>query len=107
MQELEVQVATLDSTVNKIQSSYNSLEAGKQASNSKLDKLCFLLTRLLPDLDAEEMDTSQSDGDAQNSQKSTSGQQKIPSTRIPSRSESSDPASKKSRNSQGTQLTRK
>ena len=59
-----MQVSTLDSTVNKIQSSNNSLEAGQQASNAKLDKLCRLLTRLLPDLDAEEMDTSQSDGDA-------------------------------------------
>jgi hypothetical protein len=59
-----VQVSTLDSTINKIQSSNNSLEAGQQASSAKLDKLCRLLTRLLPDLDAEEMDTSQSDGDA-------------------------------------------
>lgn len=53
MQELEVKVATLDYKVNKIQSSYNKLEAGQQASNAKLDKLCLLLTSILPDLEAE------------------------------------------------------
>jgi hypothetical protein len=107
VQELEIKVTTLDSTVDKIQSSFSKLEAGQKASNTKLDKLCLLLTRLLPDLEVEEMDTSQPDGYAQSSQKSSNGQQKNPSTRIPPRSESSDPASKKLRSGPGILHTRK
>jgi hypothetical protein len=106
VQELEIKVTTLDSTVAKIQSSFSKLEAGQEASNTKIDKLCLLLTKLLPDLEVEKMDTSQPEGDAQNSQKSSSGQQKNSSTRIPIRSESSDPASKKLRSGPGIQQTR-
>jgi hypothetical protein len=84
-----------------------SLKPDRKLTIPKIDKLCLLLTKLLPDLEVEKMDTSQPEGDAQNNQKSSSGQQMNPSTKIPPRSESSDPASLKLRSGPGIQQTRR
>ncbi|XP_045028526.1 uncharacterized protein LOC116916572, partial [Daphnia magna] len=56
---LEGKVASMDLTVRKVESSLNTLETGQLASNLKLDKICLLLTKLLPNLDEEEMDIEQ------------------------------------------------
>ena len=56
---LEAKVGKLDTTVNHVRESLATLEKGQQTSNSKLDRLVLLLTKLLPDTDTEDMDTSQ------------------------------------------------
>ncbi|KAK4030716.1 hypothetical protein OUZ56_024055 [Daphnia magna] len=56
---LEGKVASMDLTVRNVESSLNTLETGQLASNLKLDKICLLLTKLLPNLDEEEMDIEQ------------------------------------------------
>lgn len=83
VQELEIKVTTLDSTVDKIQSSVSKLEAGQKASNTKLDKLCLLLTRLLPDLEVEEMDTSQPDDDARVAKNPQTDNRRTPAPEFP------------------------
>lgn len=102
---LEGKVASMDLTVRNVESSLNTLETGQLASNLKLDKICLLLTKLLPNLDEEEMDIEQP---VENPSKGTSNVGsglKTPSTMTrlaPAKNQNNeglDPASKKPKSS--------
>ena len=52
-QALQTKVEKLDSTVRRVQKSFNTLQTGQKSSSDKLGKLCLLITKLLPNTDSE------------------------------------------------------
>lgn len=102
---LEGKVASMDLTVRNVESSLNTLETGQLASNLKLDKICLLLTKLLPNLDEEEMDIEQPVEKPSKGTSNVGSGLKTPSTMTrlaPAKNQNNeglDPASKKPKSS--------
>ncbi|KAI9553709.1 hypothetical protein GHT06_021639 [Daphnia sinensis] len=102
---LEGKVANMDLTVRKVESTLSTLETGQLASNLKLDKICLILTKLLPNLDDEEMDIEQPVEDPSKGTSNVGSGSKTASTMTrlaPAKNQTNegrDPASKKPKSS--------
>lgn len=66
---LETKVASV--VVSQVEESLVTLKTGQQTSNPKLDKICLILAKLLPNTNMEEMEVEQAGDETPSSQAST------------------------------------
>lgn len=68
---IETKVANMSVVVSQVEESLVTLKTGQQTSNPKLDKICLILAKLLPNTNMEEMEVEQAGDEPPSSQAST------------------------------------